>query len=44
MHDVLRSNIQNPSQNFLHKLNNFEKPPKILQNTKLRLEKSEIHD
>jgi len=33
-----------PNPKMLQNLMNFEKPPKILQKTKLRLEKNGMHD
>ena len=44
MHEILNSLKQHRTQNFLQNLINFEKPPKILQKQKLRLEKNEMHD
>ena len=44
MHVILNSLKQHPTQNFLQNLINFEKPPKILQKPKFRLEKNEMHD
>ena len=44
MHEVLNLLKQHPTQNFLQNLIDFEKPLKVLQKPKLKLEKNEMHD
>ena len=44
MHEVLNSLKQYPTQNYVQKLIDFEKLPKILQKSKPRSKKNEMHD